>query len=253
MQSRFEAAAAEPNFFEYITDFLLIRMPPAPVRTGLILGAGAVSGVVALEAAALYQKGLFQDVIITGGIKPCEAEYASALLPVLEAAGVPRPEAYETEADYMARIMDDRGVPARAMRVDAASMNTYANIVNAMPLGLDRTPSVMAVTLAYHQRRAIGTIRAQRPFKEDCSDRLAITTHGVYPLGITRENWMDHDLARDIILAERVKLQEYQKKGDCVPVNLGHEIPRLRYMPASRDDPRTGIDIYRIPPKPECS
>ena len=80
--------------------------------------------------------------------------------PLLIASGGNRPGLI-SEAQVMARLLSELGVPRDAILVETGSRNTYQNAVNTQAIleaqGIDR---VLLVTSAFHMRRAVAVFRA---------------------------------------------------------------------------------------------
>ncbi len=211
-----------------INRHLLFNMPEVKTQTGLVLGAGAASAYVALEAAEQYAKGNFKKVIVAGGVKPARDLLRYGVFPRLRKDGLDLPEKDETEAAYIRRIMIMKGVPAVAIRIDEQSENTGQNIENALNLGLGESQSITAITLAYHQRRVFGTIRKHLP-------DTPVTTKAVYPLGITKDTWQNRVLSRFAVLDETWKMgprtdgqtPDYIRKGFARVVDMREEDARI--------------------------
>lgn len=84
-----------------------------------------------LHGAALFHAGRGDVVIVCGGLGRFPP----------------------TEAEAMASVLQDAGVPWNAIRLEDTSINTVENIRNALPL-LDGDREVLIVSDAYHLPRA---------------------------------------------------------------------------------------------------
>jgi uncharacterized SAM-binding protein YcdF (DUF218 family) len=104
---------------------------------------------VAERAAELFHQGMAPLVICSGGYGNFTRNLFS-----------------EPEADLLARILQERGVPAAAILIESRSTNTGENILFTRQLLAARGLSVrslIAVQKPYMERRAYATIRRQWP------------------------------------------------------------------------------------------
>lgn len=85
----------------------------------------------ALTAAKLYSEGRVDQIIASGGV----------------------PQAGRSEADLIAEICAQKGVPSAAILIEDASRNTVENVQNSMRL-LESDAEVTLVTDRYHALRA---------------------------------------------------------------------------------------------------
>lgn len=153
--------AATPRFSVWLRAPLEQRNPPLSVASTptaeaiLVLGGGMgtadpprltpdlnAAGDRILQAARLYQAGKAPLVVVSGGGSP------------LLGSGGP-------EAPAMAALLQEWGVPAKAIRLESRSLTTRENAVNSARLlarlGIHR---VLLVTSALHMPRALASVRA---------------------------------------------------------------------------------------------
>lgn len=184
-------------------------------------GAKSASGSIAREAARLYHKGLFNKIVISGGqfvfqplayiaAEKCDMETISDTLSI------------SREAKYMESVLMQQGVPSeKIIGRDAKSKNTGENFRNVRSL-LEAFNSVTIVTVAYHQRRALGT--AMKVMGDQCP---AVTAKAVYPFGLTDQNWSSSLLSK-FVREEAIKVDpentdpatSYIAKGFCVDIDI---------------------------------
>lgn len=114
-----------------------------PPRRPTFILAGAAGRV--WHAAALYRAGKAKWVVISGGNQPGQ-------------------EAQQVEAQAMAQMLAQLGVPESAMRLETTSRNTRENAANVRAL-LDqlRVRRVLLVTSAFHMPRAVKTFATVLP------------------------------------------------------------------------------------------
>lgn len=212
-----------------ITEELLFDLPQVKTQAALILGCRSVSGYMARAAVKQYHDGQFEQIIVSGGLR------AFQVLPPkyyfnLMADGFGPGALAQKEAHLIRKILREGGVPDEAViATDDKSANTGQNITNVAE-ALKSVRSVNIITLPYHQRRAIGTLR--RHFGPEA---MTATTTPVYVFGLTKDNWAQSALA-GIVRGEFEKVRDdqadpkksYVAQGFCTPVDLDAERALLR-------------------------
>ncbi len=225
-----------------INETLFFKMPPARMPVAVLFGAKSVSGSIARDAAALYRKGLFQQIILTGGNRVFEPHAYLALKALygrkenLQERGILSVDflSVATEVDYMEKILKAEGVPTEKTIVfkDNNSKNTKENLEEILRQ-LRQFDAATFITFALSQRRGLMTAR-----KHPELNRMALATHPVYPFGLTKENWPDFRNKGFLtkLIVEHYLFEEMDKvhpvigcvrNGDCVEVDIPKEIERL--------------------------
>lgn len=219
----------------HISETLLFTLPIRRVTDAVGIGCGSVSWWVADTLAALFHSGMIEDrLFVSGGVGIVaeDPEYAK-LRPVLVDAGINLPLAHETEAEYMARVLLEAGIPHDRIVVENTSRNTEENISFCAGLGLfdrpaDERPVLPArtayVCAPYHSRRLIGTTRA---FMGRALQPI-LTTIAAWPLGLSVGRWYRNPLALRVAREEMERLRHYTRTGHCLPVSP--EIERLAFI-----------------------
>lgn len=116
-----------------------VLAPPAPPRITADYG-DTVDRV--FEAARLYKAGKAPVIVVTGGNLPWHP--------------TPAPE-----AEYVAGLLTDLGVPRDALVLDGASTTTRENAVNTKAIFDARGwKTALLVTSGFHMRRAVATFAA---------------------------------------------------------------------------------------------
>lgn len=113
-----------------------------PADAAIVLGAGVwrerpspVLRERINHAVALYEQGLVDRLIFTGGVGRNDIS---------------------SEAAVAARYARERGVPAEAMLLEELSTNTYENLVNASGVAEEAgLESFLIVSTPYHMKRAL--------------------------------------------------------------------------------------------------
>jgi uncharacterized SAM-binding protein YcdF (DUF218 family) len=98
----------------------------------------------ALHAARLYRLGKLQRILVSGGNLPWDR------------LQVP-------EAEVIAGLLEELGVPPGAITIEAASATTYENAVEAakLPQVRDNSGSLLLITSGWHMPRAVAAFEAQ--------------------------------------------------------------------------------------------
>src|ERR1700753_4146388 len=128
------------------------HMHHTPAESDCILVLGSVDLRVADRGAELYLKGLAPFIIFSGGL-----------------GNITRQMWREPEADLMARIALDRGVPAEAIFIENRSTNTGAHIEVTGQLLEEKglhPPSFLLVQKPYMERRSYATFKKHWPDKQ---------------------------------------------------------------------------------------
>lgn len=207
---------------QQINEHLLFEMPTVTTDCALLLGARSASGEIALRAADIYKKGQVKKLVLSGGLPARQLSTVFAAS-IDKHISVPMNAFSENrnEAEWMRDILLENGVNKNdILLVDTQSKNTGENLENCKAI-LDVIGSITIVCLAYHQRRALGTLR------KTLSTRPVVTTSAVYPFGITKDNWQQTKLA--FILEDEMdkitidKPGNYISKGFCSAVDLEQE------------------------------
>lgn len=217
---------------DFINEHLLFDFPASQSDVGIILGTRSVSGTLARTASRLYHCGVFDHLIVCGGMKV----FQPSLLFALAASGLkgntPSLDflSMQTEADYICKILKENNVPQSAiLHIDRQSKNTAENFrYIASVINDNAIQTATVITVPYHQRRAIETCKVEIPL-------LQAFPYGVYPFGITKENW-SKTLAKGIVVGEFNKLNaqnpdSYYHKGFCQPVDINALQKQARVKP----------------------
>lgn len=219
MQGRLSRAA--------INQRLLYQMNLHPSEAAIVLGAGAVSGEVAREAAQHYHAGLYSKLMLTGGVPVRQPAILlnliltgrfRAVVDCVRHAKLRDFFSTKSEADYMYDQLRANGVPEKAIvDVDRQARNTGDNF-DYVRDSLRTFNSVSIVCTAENQRRALGTLRIRPEF-----NHVAAQNVPVYPFGMRRDNWDRRILGIGPPAFEPRMQQEYTKMDPHSPGNyIGH-------------------------------
>jgi uncharacterized SAM-binding protein YcdF (DUF218 family) len=130
-------------------DYLTLGVPAWPAECLLVFGGHDIG--VASRTAELYEQGTAPLIVISGGSR-----------------AVPDGTASPTEADAIADVLVNRGVPKEAVALERLASSTSENFWLSAELlrdlGLDPA-TFLAVTKPYAERRTIATARRRWPHK----------------------------------------------------------------------------------------
>jgi len=171
-----------------------------PVPSDCILVLGSLDLRVANRGAELYLEGLAPIIIFSGGLgKITKAMFA------------------EAEADLMARIALDMGVPAEAIFIENRSTNTGENILFTQQMLEEKglhPQSFLLVQKPYMERRSYATFKKHWPDKE-----LIVTSPQIaledYP---TPEMPMERVI--DLMVGDLQRIKIYPEKGFQIPQEI---------------------------------
>lgn len=226
-----------------INRHLLFAMPKVKTDVGVLFGARSISGLIAELGAALYHSQRFPKIILTGGARIFQPSVALWLVMMghrAQLSGRLRRDFLTAarEADHMLKIVTNNGVPEDAIvAIERCSYNTGQNVVNIEPL-LREFNSATLVCTALHQRRALATVRKYFDIRKySDTDRMVLTTHGVYPFGLSANNWHRNSRFRKMFFDEYAKMDRdapgnYIAQGFCEDVDIPAEIRLAETLPA---------------------
>jgi uncharacterized SAM-binding protein YcdF (DUF218 family) len=173
-----------------ITRYLDIQATPKQADIAFVFGSA--SNIPAQIAAMVYQEGIVDHIVLTGGINR---------------------ESGKPEAEKHLRVLLAQGIPHDKIIVEGKSTNTKENVrlargVMAEKLDLARIKSVVAVAKWYHSRRAVMTLKRFLP----PNIRYFTVTYELPH--IRRDNWWLNDLGRHYVLKEWNCIARYLEQGD---------------------------------------
>jgi uncharacterized SAM-binding protein YcdF (DUF218 family) len=165
-----------------ITRLLFLQDPPEVADLALVFGHRdpAVSAARVGHAVRLFRAGLVPELLVSGG-------------PTADRGGV-------TEADFMAHLAAEAGVPAGRILIEPRARNTFENIDHSVALlrdhgRLEPLTSVLLVSCPWHMGRV--RLIAERRFPARV--RLLCCPHGE---GFTAGFWARSEGGRSCVLGE---------------------------------------------------
>jgi hypothetical protein len=184
-------------------DYLRLGVPARQAECLLVFGGHDIG--VAGRAADLYTDGMAPLIVVSGGSR-----------------AVPDGSDSPTEADAIADVLLNHGVPKEAIALERLASNTSENFWLSAELlrdlGLDPV-SFLAVTKPYAERRTTATARRRWPAKQ-----VAVTSEVV-----DFDDYLTRDIPADRILShlvgEALRLEAYATTGlinpaEPVPVEI---------------------------------
>lgn len=184
---------------DQINHQLLFQMPPVTTGTLYLDGEGTASAYVAKRGAELFLAGTFNQVVITGGRVPANDIKRHLVFPRLKKDGLKLPQVNEREAEYIERLFRDEIGDTRTPIFLERNATNASQKFEGCAHHLQNSELIQIVTLAYGQYRVLGTAR------KVLGDSPALAVDGVYPLGITKDNWHDWFLSYGIVMDEADK------------------------------------------------
>lgn len=192
-----------PDDLQRIADYIMPAIPPVASDLGFVFGTR--HGVAEFCAAtyALWQKGMFHRLLISGG-----PTGASPL----------------AEADLIAGQLIAMGVPAEILILETAAANTGENVRFgrarvAEVMDIDAVRSVLAIGKLCSARRYLMTLQRHWP---------GVTT-SLWPVnyfGVAAERWHEHVQFRARVLAEFDKIPDYLARGYLEEIVAGPGHPQ---------------------------
>lgn len=157
----------------HITDYL-DATTPLPDHADLLFVFGTQQSTPAHLAIDLFHRLHMPYIVLTGGVNRHTGEH-------------------EAEAHH--RLLIEAGIPTEKVILENRSINTLENVLLAMPLIEQKHPLVslrlvVAICKWMHSRRALMTLKRHFP------NGIRYFAHTYSPLGITRENWPQNQLAQ---------------------------------------------------------
>jgi uncharacterized SAM-binding protein YcdF (DUF218 family) len=125
--------------------------------------------------------------------------------------GGPTPGGDEDEATVIARQMIAAGVPGEAILTEHRATNTGENVILSLPIleariGLARIGSLIALGKTATSARYLMTLQRHWPAVRKM---LVTVNHLPHPMA----DWPSHPVARDKVLTEWRKIEDYRARG----------------------------------------
>lgn len=181
-----------------IADYVMPKVPEGRADLGFLFGTRHGVEEFCNAAYALWQRGMFPKLLISGGAT----------------AGLAEPE-----ADIIAKRLVQKGMPLEALILEKAATNTGENVIFARRLAEQvlengSINSLLVIGKVCSMRRYLMTLERHWPQPR----RFACA---VNYFGVERDRWHEHEEFRRRVLAEFTKIPEYLKQGFLREVDLG--------------------------------
>jgi uncharacterized SAM-binding protein YcdF (DUF218 family) len=197
-------------------DYLRLGQPVRPADWILVFGGHDLG--VAHRAAELYHDGVAKRVLVSGG-----------------ALHVPEGSAATTEADAIADVLIDSGVPDHALAIEQLASNTSENFWLSAELlrDLGEDPrDFLVVQKPYAERRTLATARRRWPKKNVrlTSEQVSFATYMAGPIPAER--------ILSMLAGEVIRLENYADSG---LIEIDEPVP-VEHVQAARHLRDAGFD-----------
>lgn len=181
-------------FYDGITEFIFAET--APQKADVIFVPGGPYPEAALHAASLYRAHYAPLVLPSGRYSITKERFE---LSAQEAEKTPyAADGCRTEWEYLSRILQQNGVPRRAILREEQATYTYENAIYSRKVldvaGISVKKAILSCQ-AFHARRALMYYQEQFPDTE-------IYVCPVVTRGISRSTWMQTREGIDTVLGE---------------------------------------------------
>ncbi|MDO5426141.1 MAG: YdcF family protein [Eubacteriales bacterium] len=178
-------------FYDALTDFIFVEDEPR--AADLIFVPGGAWGEIALRAAALYQQGFANKILVSGKYSILQEGFAGPQTPAAYHGQV-----FDTECDFLSQVLLDHGVPSTAILQEKCATYTYENAIRSREL-TDRLgiypQTAILVCQAFHARRSLLYYQLLYPDTE-------ILVCPAVTQGTCRETWTADPVTIDRVLGE---------------------------------------------------
>ncbi len=191
-----ETKRLSPAFLKTIGDYMLVETPLAQADVCIVFGnSHAVH--LAEQAAGLYKKGYFKQIVVSGGVAM---------------------EDGRLEAHCMRDVLQAKGVPASAILVEDKALNTEQNVLYSRALlekekGAGAVRSVLAVGHIHGSRRFLMTLEKRWP-----EVTKMFTTANCY--GVPKDLWHTDRVFRKKVIEEYGKIPSYKERGFVAEIDM---------------------------------
>jgi uncharacterized SAM-binding protein YcdF (DUF218 family) len=173
-----------------IADYVMPTLPLRPATLGFLFGTRHGVEAFCLETHALWQRGMFERLLVSGGITGENA----------------RPEAL-----VIAGRLVELGVPASILILETEATNTGENVILgrrkvAQAMDIAQVDSVLVIGKVCAMRRYLMTLARHWPGVE-------VSACAINYFGLPAERWHEHDEFRARVLAEFHKIPHYLQQG----------------------------------------
>lgn len=197
-----------PNLIDEITSIVFEVPGEDPIQPCdvIFIFGGSHPGLWE-TAAEVYNKGLGKVILVTGGCKPNVKHHHTWI------------DGDTPEALVIRRELLRLGVLEATIVYEDNSTNSLENVLFAQEVyDFSRVSRILAVCKNYGAGRQCRTLRKQLGPRVNVIPYPFDTNAGSDGPWITRENWMEDEHTRALVLRELKKIFTYGDKGDLQPV-----------------------------------
>ena len=193
MQKEFIKRIQDMKYLKDITEFIFLE--DSPEKADIIIVPGNTWPQPARRAAALYQAGMAPLIVVSGKYSKGQQEFAGPACESERYQG-----AYDTEADFLADVLMQEGVPKEAILHEREATFTLENAEYIRQILEDKHIPVKRAIIccqAFHARRC--RMYFEYVFQDTEIEFLmcpAVTQ------GISRDNWMESKKGMETVLGE---------------------------------------------------
>lgn len=197
----------------------------------IVFGGRSTSGTLARTAWGLFLERNFKRIVVAGGARIFQPEVALALaldrnLEILKSRTLKDIFTRSTEADYMERILLERGILDNDVVVGSREKHADAIVRDVMKLDFE---SATIIGYAPYVARLIGTFRHQ-------GEERPLVPYPVNVFGLHPKNWHKSSLAK-IVVNEARNMDPENPKGYigkfCVVPDWEEEKRKNATLPAA--------------------
>jgi uncharacterized SAM-binding protein YcdF (DUF218 family) len=191
-----------------ISRYVMPTLPLQPATLGFLFGTRHGVEQFCLETHALWQRGMFERLLVSGG----------------PTAGQARPE-----ADVIAERLVELGMPRSSLILECEATNTGENVILgrlavAEHMDLAQIDSVLVIGKVCAMRRYLMTLARHWP-------EVTVSACAINYFGLPAERWHEHDEFRARVLAEFHKIPHYLQQDFLRELDGHAPYPQLAVAP----------------------
>jgi hypothetical protein len=180
----------EPEQIAQISQYLMPDIQEEPSDIGFLFGTRHGIEEFCLASFALWQRRMFEKLLISGGCTRGEPE---------------------SEASIIGRRLLQMGMPRDALVLEHEATNTGENVIYGMQrisevMDIDRITSVLAIGKICSTRRYLMTLERHWPIPKKFACPINY-------FGLPKDCWSEHEEFRERVLSEVEKIPRYLKSG----------------------------------------
>ncbi len=199
--SSIDAHASPKSQRDSIIDYISPQIKVTPSKFALVFGSRHAQSPLSSAASKLFQDGMFEYLIISGG----------------RTQNIDVPEAYEIFVQ-----LKSCGIPSSRMILEERAMNTSENVAYSRALVPSNTDSILLIGKIYAKRRYAMTVKSHWP------EIRSASIFDVNYFSVPRKLWWQDRTLRRRIFCEARKIPHYIKQKYIKEVTITNEAIDLR-------------------------